>query len=110
MAHARASEGDIDDEFDAKMRRDPCLFACAPIRTSRTFGFDWASGFVSPFVSSSRKDAEAIVRRVQLSERDHVVDLGSGDGTLLLHIAGATGASGTGVELDEGLVHKARKK
>jgi len=50
------------------------------------------------------------VRRVQLSERDHVVDLGSGDGTLLLHAAGATGASGTGVELEEGLVHKARMK
>ena len=109
MAHGRVSEGD-DDEFDAKMQRDPGLFACAPTRATRTFGFDWASGFVSPFLSSSRKDAEAVVRRVQLSERDHVVDLGSGDGTLLLQVARATGASGTGVELDEGLVHEARKK
>lgn len=109
MVDGRASEGE-GDELDAKMRRDPRLFASEPSRTTRTFGYDWASGFVSPFLASTSMDAETIVRRLKLSERDHVLDLGSGDGTLLLHVVGATGASGTGVELDEELVHVARKK
>lgn len=53
---------------------------------------------------------ERMLRTAQVTEKDHVVDLGAGDGRLVLFAAREFGARATGIEYDAGLVAVARRE
>jgi precorrin-6B methylase 2 len=57
-----------------------------------------------PFVPTPPAIVEAMLKLANVGPRDHVVDLGSGDGRIVLAAATRHKASGTGVEIDEDLV------
>ncbi len=64
----------------------------------------------APFITTP---PEVVARMLQLARtgpEDFVVDLGSGDGRIVIHAAKAHGARGLGVELDAQLVALARER
>jgi SAM-dependent methyltransferase len=60
-----------------------------------------------PFVPTPPAVVDAMLKLAGVGPRDHVVDLGSGDGRIVLAAATRYKASGTGVEIDEELVEQA---
>ena len=60
-----------------------------------------------PYVPTLTKDLQVLLTELRLSSRDHVVDLGAGDGRVLKLVA-ATGAKASGVEINPMLVWLAR--
>ena len=52
-----------------------------------------------PFVPTLQRDLDVLFAGLKLTDRDHVVDLGAGDGRVLNAVV-ATGASATGVEIN----------
>eukprot|EP00873_Tetraselmis_striata_P019093 jgi/Tetstr1/439357/TSEL_027792.t1 len=82
----------------------------------RLFSYNWASGYIAPFVpadldaaTSAIEQAAHALHRGHGTGMLHLADLGCGDGRVLLAAAGAHGVSGWGVELDEELVRVARQ-
>jgi hypothetical protein len=75
-------------------------------KPSRLFGYDWASGFVAPFLGVSETAGRNALQAAKLTEKDSVVDLGSGDGRIC-RIACELGVRATGYDLDEGLIYQA---
>jgi hypothetical protein len=55
--------GQEEDELDDKMRRCPHLFMVEP-RPSRMFGYQWAEGYVSPFVASDDVTVARLLAKV----------------------------------------------
>lgn len=53
---------------------------------------------------------ERMLRTAQVTEKDHVVDLGAGDGRLVIVAAQQFGARATGIEYDAGLVAVGRRE
>jgi 16S rRNA G966 N2-methylase RsmD len=66
--------------------------------------FDRSGG---PFVPTPPAVVNAMLKLAHVGPHDHVVDLGSGDGRIVLTAATRYQASGTGVEIDEELVQQA---
>lgn len=77
------------------------------------FSFVWLHIFVlgylkgSPFVRSRKKDIQTMIELADLKPGDKVIDLGSGDGSILIEAA-KKGASGVGVEINPFLVRYSR--
>lgn len=63
----------------------------------------------APFVKSSKKATDAMIRLAQIKPGMNVYDLGSGDGTLLFRAA-AHGANAVGLEINPFLVLWSRLK
>ena len=64
----------------------------------------------APFITTP---LEVVARMLQLARtgpEDFVIDLGSGDGRIVIHAASAHGARGLGIELDPALVALARAR
>jgi SAM-dependent methyltransferase len=61
-----------------------------------------------PFVTTPEDVVMRMLRLAQVGSSDYVVDLGSGDGRIVIAAAREFGARGLGIELDPGLVEKAR--
>lgn len=59
-----------------------------------------------PFVPTPPAVVDAMLKLAKVGPRDHVVDLGSGDGRIVLAAASRYKASGTGIEIDEDLVEQ----
>lgn len=59
-----------------------------------------------PFVPTPQVVIDEMMRLANVSEQDYVMDLGSGDGRVLITAAKYFGARGTGVELDGELVEQ----
>lgn len=76
-------------------------------RSSRTFGFDWGTGFVAPFLGINHQTAKDALTAAQVSKGDKVVDLGCGDGRICI-AACLMGADGTGYDLDTNLITQAK--
>ena len=57
-----------------------------------------------PFVPSPQVVVDEMLRLADVKKDDFVIDLGSGDGRILITAAQKFGARGIGVDLDEGLV------
>lgn len=51
-----------------------------------------------PFIPSSKKDVEDMVKRVGITDKDFVIDLGSGNGKVLFIIEKLTGAKTRGLQ------------
>jgi SAM-dependent methyltransferase len=58
----------------------------------------------SPFVPTNQATVDAMLRIANVNASDYVVDLGSGDGRILITAARRYGAHGLGVDLDPDLV------
>ena len=67
----------------------------------------WDDGTV-PYVNTPVEIVERMMRMAEVGPGDHVIDLGSGDGRLVI-AAAKRGASGLGVDLDPNLVRLAKQ-
>ena len=61
-----------------------------------------------PYVETRRTMVDTMLDMAEVEEGDNVIDLGTGDGRILLAAAEDYGARGTGVDLDPTLVEEAR--
>ncbi|MGB3166682.1 MAG: class I SAM-dependent methyltransferase [Alteraurantiacibacter sp.] len=61
-----------------------------------------------PYVESRQSTVDAMLEMAAVGPQDEVIDLGTGDGRILLSAAADRGARGTGVDLDPTLVEEAR--
>jgi len=62
----------------------------------------------APFITTPADVVEQMLRLAGTGPSDVVVDLGSGDGRIVIAAARSFGARGLGIELDPGLVEKSR--
>ena len=76
-----------------------CIWACcaAAAELERTGG---------PYVPTPKKVVESMLSMANVGPRDFVVDLGSGDGVIVLTAASQLKASGLGVDIDPALVER----
>jgi SAM-dependent methyltransferase len=74
--------------------------ACAPAAAQEfpEFRYD------VPFVPSPQVTVDEMLRLAQVGEKDFVIDLGSGDGRMVITAAAKFGARGMGVDLDRDLI------
>ncbi len=63
-----------------------------------------------PYVPSPEAAVAAMLRYAQVGPDDYLIDLGSGDGRIVLTAAKRFGARGLGVEIKESLVRKANEE
>jgi SAM-dependent methyltransferase len=68
----------------------------------------WDDGTV-PYVQTPMEIVERMLRMAEVKKGDHVIDLGSGDGRIVIEAA-KRGATGLGVDLDPGLVKLATER
>ena len=64
---------------------------------------------VSPYAATPDSVVEAMLALASVGPRDYVIDLGSGDGRLVIAAAKQHGASGLGVDIDAKLVELAKR-
>lgn len=64
-----------------------------------------AADFVAPFVVTPERDVERMMRLANVGPGDYLIDLGSGDGRIVI-AAAKRGAMGQGVELDPNLIRE----
>ena len=62
-----------------------------------------------PFVPTGEKIVTRMLEMAKVTTTDHLIDLGSGDGRIVITAAKRYGARGVGVEIDPALVHEARE-
>jgi len=65
---------------------------------------------LAPYVPSPPPVVERMLALADVSKQDTVYDLGSGDGRIVIKAAQQFGAKAVGIEIDEKLVGKARKR
>ena len=63
-----------------------------------------------PYVPTPETVVDAMLKLASIGPRDFVVDLGSGDGRIIIAAAKKLGARGFGVEIDAALVNEARRE
>src|SRR3954468_13756518 len=69
---------------------------------AQTQPWGWDDGTV-PYVHTPMEIVERMLRMAEVKKGDHVIDLGSGDGRIIIEAA-KRGATGMGVDLDPNLV------
>ena len=74
----------------------------------RLFGYDWAQGYVAPFLGIDRHAVSQALTAAAVTAADVLVDLGSGDGRICRVAAADYGATAVGYELDAALLQQAR--
>jgi len=79
------------------------LFACATAHAQ-------AQALDVPYVPTPPEVVEAMLRMANVGADDYVVDLGCGDGRLVITAAKRYGAHGFGVDLDPRLVNEAQRE
>ncbi|HEY5636837.1 MAG TPA: methyltransferase domain-containing protein [Burkholderiales bacterium] len=79
-----------------------CLFASLP-------GGAQVNEVRPPFVTTPLEVVDAMLRLAKVSAADTLIDLGSGDGRIVIAAARDFGATATGVELDENLVRVSQR-
>jgi cyclopropane fatty-acyl-phospholipid synthase-like methyltransferase len=67
----------------------------------------WTDGEV-PFVASTPEVIDRMLELAQVKRGDLLYDIGSGDGAIVIRAAEKYGIKAVGIEIDEGLVQKAR--
>jgi hypothetical protein len=63
-----------------------------------------------PYVPTPNVVVDQMLRMANVGARDHVIDLGSGDGIIVLTAGSRLGASGYGVDIDEELVRLSNQR
>src|SRR3954469_15647958 len=82
--------------------RSLLFLSCAVPALSRAQSWGWDDGTV-PYVQTPMEIVERMLRMAEVRSGDSVVDLGSGDGRIVIQAA-KRGARGLGVDLDPNLV------
>jgi SAM-dependent methyltransferase len=67
----------------------------------------WTDGEV-PFVRSTAEVIDRMLEMAHVKTGDVVYDIGSGDGAIIIRAAKKYGVKGVGIEIDQGLVARAR--
>ena len=67
----------------------------------------WTDGEV-PFVRSTPQVIERMLELARVKPGDVIYDIGSGDGAIIIYAAKKYGVKGVGIEIDQGLVERAR--
>ena len=77
--------------------------------SGRCFGYDWANGFVAPHVGVELSALQAALNATCVgdSEADTLVDLGCGDGRVVIEAAKRGVSRAVGVDIDENLLRDA---
>jgi hypothetical protein len=83
-----------------------CIATAAALLAGPSAG---GAEFVAPYVVSPQEDVERMLELADVGHGDYLIDLGSGDGRIVI-TAALRGAMGHGVELDRELVAVARRK
>ncbi|KAF9575491.1 hypothetical protein EC968_002752 [Mortierella alpina] len=102
-----------EQEYD-RYKDNPELLAEIMPKTSRLFSFDWANGFVSPFRPTPVDILGNLLQHVHFScpGKDTLLDLGCGDGLVLLQALRTFPSSqltrAIGVDLDRSLLETCR--
>jgi hypothetical protein len=94
-------------ESNLKNRLLYCLalgFLAAAGFASAAQPFWYLKNLDSPFVPTNQATVEAMLRIANVTASDYLIDLGSGDGRILITAARQYGARGLGVDLDPELV------
>jgi len=81
----------------------PLLFSIAGAASAQAWA--WDDGTV-PFVVTPREIVERMLRMAEVGKGDYLIDLGSGDGRIVIEAA-KRGARGLGVDIDPSLVRLA---
>jgi SAM-dependent methyltransferase len=84
------------------LKRFLLLLAVSLPLHAQTQTWGWDDGTV-PYVQTPMEIVERMLRMAEVKKGDHVIDLGSGDGRIVIEAA-KRGASGLGVDLDGNLV------
>lgn len=63
-----------------------------------------------PYVPTPNVVVDQMLRMANVGARDHVIDLGSGDGIIVLTAGSKLGASGYGVDIDEELIRLSNQR
>jgi precorrin-6B methylase 2 len=95
------------------------VIAAAPARGTGTRGFAllllWVVSLLAhgqderaPFITTPSEVVERMLRLAGTGPSDFVIDLGSGDGRIVIDAAGKFGARGLGIELEPRLVEQSR--
>lgn len=82
-------------------------FAAAILCASATAQAQWP--YDVPFVPSPQVVVDEMLRVADVKSNDFVIDLGSGDGRILITAAKKFGARGFGVDLDENLIFQSEE-
>lgn len=94
-----------------KMQRSGCatsLLICGALAAMALSGGIAAQDFGdTPYVQTPQPVVDAMLKTAKVTGRDYVIDLGSGDGRLVITAAKEKGARGFGVDLDKRLVQLA---
>ena len=86
------------------MKRLLAALACAAAVLAQA-----QSGEEVPFITSPDNVTLEMLRLANVGPGDHVIDLGSGDGRIVILAAKRFGATGLGVEIDPRLVEQSRR-
>ena len=78
------------------------VLLAAPVHAQVSTAWGWDDGTV-PYVNTPMEIVERMLRMAEVGKGDTVIDLGSGDGRIVIEAA-KRGASGLGVDLDPNLV------
>jgi hypothetical protein len=81
-----------------------CVLAAAALTGAQAQDFG-----DTPYVQTPQNIVDAMLQTAKVSSRDYVIDLGSGDGRMVLTAAKKYGARGFGVDLDRRLVDLANR-
>jgi SAM-dependent methyltransferase len=73
-------------------------------------GAAWAQAPDVPYVPTPQAVVDEMLRLARVGAQDYVIDLGCGDGRIVIAAAKAYGARGFGVDLDGGLVNTAQRE
>src|SRR6186713_383418 len=84
-----------------------CL-ACAVVSATSAQSWAWDDGTV-PFVVSPLEVVDRMLRLAEPRPGELLVDLGSGDGRIVIEAAKRYGTRGLGVDIDPALVARARE-
>src|SRR3990167_7212577 len=89
----------------------PDLLLTKP-KASKLFGFQWSSGFVSPFRITKNIEIllELLETDIKVTNQTKICDLGCGDGIVLIEVCKKFNCKGIGFDLDENLIKEASNK
>jgi len=87
-----------------------CIGAFAALGWPHRAGAQLHAEMAAPFVASPPEVVDAMCDLAEVTARDTVVDLGSGDGRIVVEAAKRFGARGFGVDINPGLVRLANDR
>ncbi len=86
------------------------VMCCAPLASAQSISPLDHERTGGPYVPTPNMIVDLMLEVAKVTDRDHVVDLGSGDGVIVLTAAHRHGSSGYGVDIDSELVQLSNQR